>query len=143
MVEWGHTRNCRAGASRSGFSLIEILVALGLIAVSLMLILGLIPAGIQSSQRASDVQVAAGLARKLLEETTPPEDSPIPADQANQTGELLVGVTEYRWRRSVRISGDYLYRTEVEITWRDGVQPVKMSLTRYNPAGPPFETSSR
>ena len=105
-----------------------------------MLILGLIPAGIQSSQRASDVQAAAGLARKLLEETRPPEDSPIPVAQAHQEGDIQVGPTEFHWVRTVQVAGDYLYRTEVVIRWRDAVQPVKLSLTRYNPAGPSFES---
>lgn len=129
MVEWGHKLR-----ERAAFTLIEVLVALGLIAVSLMLILGLIPAGIQSSQRASDVQAATGLARKLLEDCKPPEEFPFTA--TTEQGVETVGPTEFTWTRTVRTTGAYLYRTEVEIGWRAATRPVKLSLTRYNPAGP-------
>ena len=68
-----------AKASNSkGLTLVEVMVAIGLIAVSLMLVLALIPAGIQSSQRAENVQSAAAWARELMEDAPVPEEFPIP-----------------------------------------------------------------
>lgn len=128
MVEW---------VKRSrGLTLVEVMVALGLIAVSLMLILGMIPAGIQSSQRAADIQAAAAWSRQLLEETPPPSDLPIPGAEALTQHERTIGPTEFRATRRLTLTGPYLYRIEVETTWRDGVRPLHLSLTRFNPAGP-------
>ena len=50
---------------RRGLTLVEIMVAIGLIAVSLMMVLALIPAGIHSAQRAENVQSAAAWSRRL------------------------------------------------------------------------------
>ncbi len=119
-----------------GLTLIEVMVAIGLIAVSLMLILSMIPAGIQSSQRASDIQMAAAWARQLLEETPQPSSSTPPADEELSK---TIGPTQFQATRKVRITGNYLYQIEVETRWDAGVEPLRLSLTRYNPAGPPFD----
>lgn len=121
--------------STSGLTLVEVLVALGLIAVSLMLILGMIPAGIQSSQRAADFQMAAAWSRQLLEEAPQPTRASPPPDLVQTR---RIGSTEFKAVRKIKITGNYLYQIEVETSWNAGVEPVRLSLTRYNPAGPPF-----
>lgn len=129
MVEWGRK-------TVVGFTLIEILVALGLIAVSLMMVLSMIPAGIRSSQRAADVQAAAAWARQLIEETPPPSEFPIPSELALSSHQQKIGSTNFQAERKVTVKGPYLYRIEVTATWHSADVPVTMSLTRFNPAGP-------
>lgn len=129
MVEWGRK-------TTAAFTLIEILVALGLIAVSLMMVLSMIPAGIHSSQRASDVQAAAAWARQLIEETPAPTEFPIPSDLALSQHQQRIGSTDFSAERKVTVKGPYLYRIEVTATWNAADVPVTISLTRFNPAGP-------
>lgn len=128
MVEWG--------GNRRGLTLVEVIVALGLIAVSLMLILGLIPAGIRSSQRAADIQAAAAWSRLLIEQTPPPTEFPITAELAQSNHQQQIGSTIFQAKRQVTVQGPYLYRIEVETTWDAADRPLGLSLTRYNPAGP-------
>lgn len=111
-------------------------MAIGLIAVSLMLILSMIPAGIQSSQRAADIQMAAAWARQLIEETPQPTNNTPPAEEEFSK---KIGPTHFKSTRKIKITGDYLYQIEVETSWDAGVEPLRLSLTRYNPAGPPFD----
>jgi Tfp pilus assembly protein PilV len=121
-----------------GLTLVEVLVAIGLIAVSLMLVLALIPAGIHSAQRAENVQSAAAWSRQLLEDAPVPEEFPIPEDIALENFTMKIGRTEYRAeRRLSTIPGEnFIYRIEVETEWDEGVRPVILSLVKYNPAGP-------
>jgi len=114
------------------------MVAIGLISVSLMLVLALIPAGIHSAQRAENVQAAAAWSRELLENAPVPEEFPIPDEMAESQHSVKIGNTEFEATRTVStIPGEnFLYRIEVETTWREGVEPLKLSLTRFNPAGP-------
>lgn len=114
----------------------EVLVALGLISVSLMLVLGLIPAGVQSSQRAADVQTAAAWSRQLIEEAPVPEHFPIPRSKAVTDHVQQIGPTIFTAQRRLQVVGPYLYRIEVETSWEAGKQPVKLALTRFNPGGP-------
>lgn len=122
----------------SGLTLVEVMVAIGLIAVSLMLVLSLIPAGIHSAQRAEDIQTAAAWSRGLLESAPVPEKFPIPNDIAQETFSKKLGVTEFTAKRRLYLKpGEhFLYHIEVETVWKEGLRPLKLSLTRYNPAGP-------
>jgi Tfp pilus assembly protein PilV len=121
-----------------GITLVEVMVAIGLIAVSLMLVLSLIPAGIHSAQRAEDVQGAVAWSRQLMESAPVPEEFPIPADLARKTFQITLGKTNFEAVRTLStIPGkSYLYRIDVETTWNDGVRPIRLSLTKFNPAGP-------
>ena len=101
-----------------------------------MLILGMIPAGIASSQRAADIQMAAAWSRQLLEEAPQPNSSTPPPD-LNET--KTIGSTAFPAKRTIRSTGNYLYQIQVETSWNAGVEPIRLSLTRYNPAGPPFD----
>ncbi len=123
---------------RRGLTLVEIMVAIGLIAVSLMMVLALIPAGIHSAQRAENVQSAAAWSRQLIEDAPVPEEFPIAPDIAEEQFEMKIGRTNYRAvRRLSTMPGEhFVYRIDVETTWDEAQQPVKLSLVKYNPAGP-------
>lgn len=113
-------------------------MAIGLISVSLMLVLALIPAGIHSAQRAENVQSAAAWSRQLLESAPVPEEFPIPTAIAKEDFTTTIGRTEYKAeRRLSTIPGkNFIYRIEVETKWEEGVRPIKLSMDKYNPAGP-------
>ncbi len=112
------------------------MVAMGLIAMALMMVLGLIPGGIQSSQRAADLQAAAAWSRQLIEETPAPDDFPIPRALARSEFTQQIGPTFFQAVRTVQVKGPYLYRIEVSTTWQDAVKPLVISLTRFHPGGP-------
>lgn len=126
------------GNSTRGLSLVEVMVAIGLISVSLMLVLSLIPAGIHSAQRAEDIQAAAAWSRALLENAPIPETFPIPPAQAQSDFAEKIGHTKFRARRrlSTESGRPYLFRIEVETTWDGAQRPLKLSMLKYNPAGP-------
>lgn len=113
------------------------MVALGLIGVALMLVLSLIPLGVHSRQRASDQQSASAWARSLLEETPAPEGFPLPAELALSRHQKSIGPTRFWAERRVTVSGPYRVRIEVTARWSASAPPLVLSLTRYNPAGPP------
>ena len=121
-----------------GVTLVEVMVAIGLVAVSLMLVLSLIPAGIHSAQRSEDIQAAAAWSRQLLEDAPVPETFPIPADIAQTQHTLKIGRTNYTaTRRLFTQPGEhFLYHVEVVMTWDPEARPLTMTLTKYNPAGP-------
>lgn len=122
----------------AGLTLVEVMVAVALIAVSLMLVLALIPAGIHSAQRAENVQAAAAWSRQLLENAPVPEEFPIPPEIAKTEHQAKIGSTNFTAVRTLStIPGEsYLYKIEVETNWDDAVEPVRLSLTKYDPAGP-------
>jgi uncharacterized protein (TIGR02598 family) len=57
-----HTRTKTCKVNRAGFSLIEIMLALAVIAIGLIAIVGLIPRGVQASRDAADNTLAATIA---------------------------------------------------------------------------------
>lgn len=126
----------RTRLSTIALTLVEVMVALGLIAVSLMLILGLVPAGVTSAQRAADVQAATAWSRQLLESTPTPTEFPLPAELALSEHEQKIGSTHFRATRRVTTPEPYLVRIEVETTWPDAVKPLTLNLSKFSPGGP-------
>lgn len=122
----------------SGLTLVEVMVAIGLVAISLMLVLSLIPAGIHSAQRSEDIQTAAAWTRELLEGAPVPETFPIETAIASETFTKKLGQTNFTAVRKLftKPGEKYLYHIEVETSWDDGIKPLKLGLTRYDPAGP-------
>lgn len=114
------------------------MVAIGLVAISLMLVLSLIPAGIHSAQRAEDIQTAAAWTRELLEGAPVPEDFPIDKKIASEEFKKKLGQTNFTSVRKLytKPGEKFLYHIEVETSWEDGTRPLKLELTRYDPAGP-------
>lgn len=76
-------KTCRV--NRAGFSLIEIMLALAVIAIGLIAIVGLIPRGVQASRDAADNTLAATIMhdtfngiRLSAQSTWPPNTSTVP-----------------------------------------------------------------
>jgi uncharacterized protein (TIGR02598 family) len=68
---FGHARGSatlRATIGRSGFSLVEIMLALAVIAIGLVAIIGLIPQGIQASRDAADNTLVATIVHDTFNE---------------------------------------------------------------------------
>lgn len=119
-----------------GLSLIEVIVALGLITASLMLVLGLIPVGIHAAEKARTLQYATFWSQRLLEECPAPESLPIPTHLARANFSQTDGPTAYQAVRTVQASGPFLYLITVETTWPGSTKPLHVELLRYNPDGP-------
>ena len=114
------------------------MVAIALMAVSLMLVLSLIPAGIRSAQRAENIQAATAWSRQLLEEAPTPEEFPILEEIRKTEHELKIGHTNFSAVRRLSLVEDkfFLYRIEVVANWSEASRPLTLSATRFNPAGP-------
>ena len=124
--------------SLNGLTLVEIMVAISLIAVSLMLVLALIPAGIQSAQRSENIQSATAWSRQLIETAPVPSEFPIPNEIAVTEHETKIGNTRFEGKRTLSLlpGKTYLYRIEVEINWSEATRPLTISVSKFNPAGP-------
>ena len=63
---------------------------------------------------------------------------PIPPEIAKTEHQAKIGSTNFTAVRTLStIPGEsYLYKIEVETNWDDAVEPVRLSLTKYDPAGP-------
>ena len=114
------------------------MVAISLIAVSLMLVLALIPAGIQSAQRSENIQSATAWSRQLIETAPVPSEFPIPSEIAATEHESKIGNTHFEAKRTLTLipGKAYLYRVEVEINWSEATRPLRVSVSKFNPAGP-------
>lgn len=124
--------------TKFGLSLTEILVALGLIATSLVIVLALLPTGIRTSQQADDVLLATAWSRRLIEEAPLPETFPIPDELAVAEFEEIIAGTHFKAQRTLATppGQPYLLEAEVVTSWRDDREPIRLSIVYYNPAGP-------
>jgi uncharacterized protein (TIGR02598 family) len=75
------------GASRGGFSLVEVTLALGLAAFAMVAIFGLLPTGLRSNQTSTEQMAAAGMASGIVADlqaapvSIPPQDTISPRFQ--------------------------------------------------------------
>ncbi len=60
---------CRPGNSRAAFSLIEVTIAIGVVAVALLSLLGVVPTGLNTLRSAMDSTVEAQIIQKFSGET--------------------------------------------------------------------------
>lgn len=121
-----------------GLTLVEVMVAIGLIAVSLMLVLSLIPVGIHSAHHADQIQAATAWTRGLIETAPIPKEFPILPELASETIETTISGTPYQAVRKISTIPDkyYVYQIEVETTWPEANRPIKLTLVKFSPEGP-------
>ncbi|MGE5549281.1 MAG: prepilin-type N-terminal cleavage/methylation domain-containing protein [Bacteroidota bacterium] len=132
-----HRNERAAGRSgrESGFTLVEILVVLVIMAVALVGIAWSFSAGIRASALASRKRIAVLLAQKKLEETRLAGLEP-----ALETGDFLPDYPGYTWR--LEVSGpdaEGLYRLEVAVAWPDRGRDRQETLVTYVPPAPGAE----
>ncbi|MGE0495775.1 MAG: prepilin-type N-terminal cleavage/methylation domain-containing protein [Vulcanimicrobiota bacterium] len=113
---------------KRGLSLVEVVVAVVLLAAAVMFILGLIPAGILSLKQAENVQTANAYAVRLLEEAPRPASFPSPVEQfATQ-----LNGTQFTATRQAVVTGTHTYEWRVSVNWPEAARPLEMSLRRFS-----------
>jgi general secretion pathway protein I len=105
-----------------GFTLVEIVVALAILALSVTVLLGVISDGLRRTDQAARMARATSLAQSLLAKL----GTELPAQQGETTGELADG---FRWRLRLEPYGDNVdrqqwpvgaYNVSAEIAWGAG-----------------------
>jgi general secretion pathway protein I len=123
-----------------GFTLLEVLVAFVILALSLGVLLGIFSAGLRNTRLAADYSAAVALAESKLAEV-------------GVTAPLVPGIEEgagaglFRWRSEVvemdpvdgtsGIGAARLYRVEVDVTWESMLGPRTVSLATLRLAEAP------
>ena len=118
------------GTAQTGFSLIEIMLALAVIAIGLIAVVGLIPQGVQASRNAADNTLAATLAhdtfnllrQQALQAPWPPTLSPNPIYyDAAGTNEALAASPDRYFSVFLTIAASQpnLVGVTARVTWPD------------------------
>jgi general secretion pathway protein I len=127
--------SCHSGSS--GFSLIEVLFALAMIAVALGTAATLLNNGLLAARTSSDVAAALALADEKLAEagvSTPLQ----PGSASGVFGRFTWSVTVAPYDDSESASQRLqLYRIDARIGWRDGIQRRQFALATVR-IGPPL-----
>ena len=124
MWSWtGLRARPRSSSSARGFTLIEVLVAFAILALTLAALMQVFTAGLRSSDAVDRHLMATMLARSVLDDL----GAEIPIAAGERSGEIEQG---YRWIVRIQPSATIpsvaiadwvqtLYEIQVEITWND------------------------
>lgn len=107
---------------RRGLSLVEIVVAVGFLAISLILVLSLMPAGILSLDQAEKLETGTSLGTMLIDEAK----TPGPAE----TLRFTLNGTEYICRRSYSNVSPELFDVKVRVEWHNAKIPLEFWLRK-------------
>ena len=131
-----------------GFTLLEVLLAVAILAIALPVLLGLRNFDLELQSRSMDLTTATLLAQEKLLETELSGSFPI----GESTGEFLMpapgvlsAITEtdrapgYRWKRSIMPTPLELIReVKIQISWLRGQQDETLEVSTYVFAGVAF-----
>ncbi len=130
MVD-GEASSSESRNGEAGFTLVEIVAALAILALSLSALLGVLSDGIARSGQAKEHAQAGSLAQSLLARV----GTEIPIRQGTTTGEFPEG---YRWRLQIEPYGDAAdhrawplaaYSVSAHVTWGSGAPERSVALT--------------
>lgn len=102
---------------RKGLSLLEIVVAVGFLAISLIMVLSLMPAGILSLDQAEKLETGTSLGTMLVEEARVPGPA--------ETLAFTLNGTDYTCRRTFTNVSDELFEVHVRVEWREARAPLE------------------
>ncbi len=108
--------------------MVEVIVAVVLLAAALMLILALMPAGLLSLKKAENLQTAQGYASELLE--TAPVPTTLPSQPENF--ERTLNGNRFEASRWAEKTGPHTYEWTVEVHWPRAQRPVTLKLRRFS-----------
>lgn len=94
----------KATGSRAGFTLIEVMVALAVVAIALVALLGLQHQTLQSVVRANEMTTAALLAQELMTQAELEVFPPLGKTQGNFQDDYPGRYRNFRWKREVESS---------------------------------------
>jgi prepilin-type N-terminal cleavage/methylation domain-containing protein len=119
-------RRLRALSTPAGFTLLEVVVALAMLALLLPTALGIVALGLRAIKASSDTSAAVLLARRQLDALAYTAASPAAAD----------GVTgAYRWTSDVHPDAR-LVRLRVRVQWEQRGREQSLELATLRPAPP-------
>lgn len=138
-LRWRCKQTAAQAGDESGFTLVEVIVALAMLSIGLSVLLGVISGSLRQTSDAARMAEASALAQSLLAEVG--TELPIKAEE--RAGEFPNG---YRWRLKMEPCGDATEREEwpvgaykvlAEIEWEDSAQRRSYLLTslRLGPKG--------
>ena len=120
-----------SGGREAGFTLVEVVVALAILALSLAVLLNVISNGISQTDRAQKLAQAGSLAQSLLAKV----GTEMPIQEGQVSGEFPEG---FRWRVRAERYGDAedrgdwpvaAYAISLEVLWGDASDEHSVALT--------------
>lgn len=123
------THSPRKSRRRSGFTLVEMIIAATLLVVGVAGAMGAISASTRTAAYASQIQTAALLAQRQLAETATQPDA---LSGGDQEGTFEEPYSNYHWKQSAEAT-DYqnLFKVTVTVTWGNGPTPSQRSVTTF------------
>jgi general secretion pathway protein I len=120
----------RQARSQKGFTLVEVVVAIAILALALGVLLEMIGNGLRGTAQSERMILAGSLARALLAEL----GTEIPMRESQSTGEFPGG---FRWHVNLQNFGDAgdrqqwpmnAYRVFIAVNWDDGARERSFTL---------------
>ena len=122
-------------ARGSGFSLIEVVVSVVLVAASLIVIVGMIPMGASAQRKSENMQAATLYACEVLEDAARTEYRPHDRDRFER--DVTINDTAFHVVRVIygvdASDLPQLYDAVVHVSWKPQPVPVELRLRVYHP----------
>jgi uncharacterized protein (TIGR02598 family) len=139
---------------RSGFSLVEVVMALGIMSFALMGIVGLLPAGLSQFREAIDITVQSQIAQELVSELQRTDYTAIQSGSYfyDSEGGNLPGPddAQFTYTATISVLGDGERDRLIAPTWTDpqggpalsGVKAVTISISSRRNSGAPHKITT-
>lgn len=124
---------------QTGFTLIEVMVALTIVALSLTAVTASMSQMIDASQAMRDRTYASWIAQNRIAEFRLASDTP---DVGTSNGEVLYANAEWAWRAAISETGvDDLYRIDVAVSLAGSEEVIRTVTGFVGPPGAPGEAN--